>query len=459
MKLTNEEMAYKIASEVSKQNGCAYYVGGYVRDSILGIESKDIDIEVHGLEPDKIEMILDSLGSRIVIGESFGIYNLCGYNIDIALPRKEKQRGGKHTDFDISVDPYIGTYKACERRDFTINAMMKNILTGEIIDHFGGIDDIKNKVIRHVNDETFKEDALRVLRACQFASRFEYSIAPETKLICSQIDISQLSCERIFAELEKALLKSSKPSIFFELMREMNQLDVYFPELKALIGVIQSKKYHGEGDVWTHTMLVLDECAKFRDLTTSPIAFMLSGLVHDFGKAICTEVRDDGKITSYGHEIKGIPLVKDFLSRITNEKFIHRYATNMTKLHMRPNALAKLNAKIKSTNALFDESMAPKDLVYLSIADNYGRIVEGGIIDNSDFLFSRLKEYEDTMSLPYVSGDDLIKLGYTPNEHFKEYLDLAHKLRLNKTPKDDALKQVIQFIKYTERKKYGKEKM
>ena len=214
MRLTDMEMAKKIAEGADTLGGCAYFVGGYVRDLILGDVGKDIDIEVHGLTPDQLKGLLDSLGQRLDIGESFGIFGLRGYNLDIAMPRKESCRGRGHRDFDVFVDPHIGTLGAAKRRDFTINAMMQNVLTGEIIDHFGGREDLKNGIIRHVNTESFAEDPLRVLRGAQFAARFGFEIAEETKALCKHMDISTLPRERIMGETQKALLKADKPSIF-----------------------------------------------------------------------------------------------------------------------------------------------------------------------------------------------------------------------------------------------------
>ena len=164
MQISDVEMAKKLAEAVDRLGGCSYFVGGYVRDLIMGDAGKDIDIEIHGLTPDQLKCILDSLGQRLDIGESFGIFGLKGYSLDIAMPRKETCRGRGHRDFDVFVDPHIGTLGAAKRRDFTINAMMQNVLSGEIIDHFGGRDDLKSGIIRHVNDESFAEDPLRVLR-------------------------------------------------------------------------------------------------------------------------------------------------------------------------------------------------------------------------------------------------------------------------------------------------------
>ena len=189
--------AQKIAELAAEENGTVYYVGGCVRDRLLGRKTKDIDIEVHGISPGVLEEILDKLGNRMEIGESFGIYGLKGCTLDIAMPRKERAVGHGHRDFDVVVAPYIGTRKAAQRRDFTINAMMEDVRTGEIIDHFGGGDDLQNGVIRHVNEETFSEDPLRVLRAAQFAARFDFRLAEETMVLCRKIDLRPLSRESI----------------------------------------------------------------------------------------------------------------------------------------------------------------------------------------------------------------------------------------------------------------------
>ena len=315
----DRQMARRVAELVAAEGGHTYFVGGFVRDALLGRENKDVDIEVHGITPKCLEGILDSLGQRITIGESFGIFNLKGYSLDIAMPRKEEARGRGHKDFAIFVDPFIGTEGACRRRDFTFNALMQDVLTGEIVDHFGGQVDLKAGVLRHVNDTSFAEDPLRVLRAAQFAARFDFRVAEETVELCRRMDLKALPRERIWGELEKALLKAEKPSVFFEVLRQMDQLDFWFPELKSLIGVEQNPVYHAEGDVWVHTMMVLDQAAKLRERTAQPLWFMLGALTHDFGKAVCTE-QVKGAIHAYDHEIQGLPLAEAFLRRITNEQ-------------------------------------------------------------------------------------------------------------------------------------------
>lgn len=440
------QMARKIAEAAKAAGGCAYFVGGYVRDMLMGEVGKDIDIEVHGLTPDRLKAILDSLGQRLDIGESFGIFGLRGYEIDIAMPRKEECRGRGHRDFDVFVDPHIGTMGAARRRDFTVNAMMADVLSGEIIDHYGGRCDLENKIIRHVDEKSFAEDPLRVLRGCQFAARFEFEIAEETIALCRDMDISTLPRERIMGELEKALLKAARPSIFFEQLRRMDQLEVWFPELEALIGLPQNKKYHLEGDVWVHTMMVLDQAAKLREYTADPLAFMMSALCHDFGKAVATEVVN-GELHAYDHETKGLPIIENFLKRITGELALRKYVLNMAELHMKPNMMAAQGSSVKSTNRMLDQSVDPEGLLCLAIADGLGKISPRPYVSHNDFFRERLSIYKEYMSRPQVSGRDLIDSGLMPDKSFSDYLAYAHKLHLAGVEKDSALKQTLAYAR------------
>ena len=436
-------MAYRIAERAAEIGGRVYFIGGCVRDKLRHCETKDIDIEVHGLRPSELEAILDRLGERIAIGESFGIYNLKGCSLDIAMPRREENRGLGHRDFDVFVDPFIGTFKAAERRDFTVNALMENVLTGEIIDHFHGLEDLQAGVIRHINDATFREDPLRVLRGAQFAARFEYTIAEETIRLCSEMDLSALPKERVMGELEKALLKADRPSIFFESLRSMHQLSFWFPELEQTIGVEQDPRFHPEGDVWTHTMIVLDAAAAVREKAKDPLAFMLAALTHDLGKVITTEFVK-GAIHAYRHETEGQPLIKAFIKRLTAEKDLLRTVQNLTKLHMKPHMIAASRSAVKATNRMFDQASDPEGLLLLALADGLGKDdPKEGEQPEKDFLFERLEVYRETMKQPHVMGRDLIEAGLKPSERFTEYLAFAHKLRLAGVDKDTALRQTL----------------
>lgn len=432
----------RIAEKVHTAGGRVYYVGGFVRDRLLGTDSKDVDIEVHGIEPERLFELLKTIGEPLAFGESFGVFSLKGENIDIALPRKEHATGRGHRDFEISVDPFLGPEKAARRRDFTINSMMQDVLTGEIIDPFGGREDLEAGIIRHIDDSSFIEDPLRVLRAAQFASRYGFRLAEETAALCSKIDLSYLSRERVEEELKKALLKGGKPSVFFEVLRSLDQLDTWLPELKDCIGLEQDPVYHPEGDVWTHTMQVIDRGAQFRSEVSDAYSFMLLCLTHDLGKIATTETVN-GRIHAYRHETEGLPLIETFLRRLTNESRVIDYVLNMVPLHMKPNVTAYSGSSIKSTNRMFDAAASAKDLIYFSMADKPVMAGEDPFSGNPEFLFERLKIYEETMARPYVMGRDLIEAGLPPSEDFSELLSYAHKLRLAGVEKDAALKQVL----------------
>lgn len=447
----NLSMARELARLAAEQGGRAYYVGGFVRDALMHRENKDVDIEVHGISPQCLEEILDTLGQRMAIGEHFGIFGLKGYALDIAMPRKEALRGHGHKDFDIIVDPFIGTENAARRRDFTVNALMQDVLTGQILDHFGGEADLRSGILRHVNAASFAEDPLRVLRAAQFAARFGFCVAEETVALCRGMELLHLPRERVEGELKKALLKAPQPSVFFTVLRQMEQLDIWFPELKALIGVPQNPKFHAEGDVWNHTMLVLDEAAKLRSRAANPYWFMLCALTHDFGKAVCTE-ETGGVLHAYQHELLGLPIAEAFLRRITGETRCIEYVLNLVEFHMKPNTIAGAGSAEKVTTRLFDRSADPEGLICLALADDRGRITQAPATDHEAFLYERLAVFREVMSRPCVMGRDLIEAGLAPGKDFTELLAYAHKLRLAGISKDSALKQTLAYARSLSRK-------
>lgn len=441
MKASDEKKVKEIARKAAVAGGRAYYVGGFVRDRLLGLPTKDIDVEIHGIFPDQLREIVSSEGTVMEMGESFGIFSLKGTDIDIAMPRKETVTGRGHRDFDVSVDPFIGVEKAAARRDFTVNALMEDVLTGEVIDSFGGLNDLKEKVLRHVTDESFPEDPLRVLRLAQFSARFGFSVHEKTKELCKTIDLSSLSRERIEGEMKKALLKAEKPSVFFEVLREVDSLGFWFPEAEKLINLPQNPAFHPEGDVWVHTMQVLDRAAAFRDRVSEPFSFMLSALCHDLGKIEATK-EIDGVIHAYAHESLGQPIVKKFLTRITGDKSVLNYVLNMSLYHMKPGVMARAGSSQKSFNKLFDDSVCPSDLILLALSDE-GERNEGV----EEILLERLRIFNETMSRPFVQGKDLIEAGLTPEKSFSELLAYAHKLRLAGLNKEAALKQTLAFAR------------
>lgn len=458
--MDNYSMAIQIAKKVKEVGGIAYFVGGYVRDSILDIPNKDIDIEIHGIKPEILKNILSELGDIQTIGNAFGIYNLKGYDLDIALPRKERCIGTGHKDFEVYVDPYIGTHAAARRRDFTINALMKNILTGEIVDEFNGLNDLKNHIIRHVDSSTFREDSLRVLRACQFAARFNFKIASETINLCKTMDLSTMPKERIAGELSKALLKAKKPSVFFNSLYECEQTK-WFKEVYTLKGIKQDSEYHPEGDLYMHTMSVLDQAGGlFPTGIDNPdryLPFMLSALCHDFGKVNTTEINSKGRLCALNHEITGIPIANDFLGRIYNNKGFIKYVDNMIKYHMKAHSCFNNRSKTKTTNLMFDKLLYPKDFILLVYADSTGHDLDN--LDNrqfnmflekamteSGFLTDRYLDYGKRISESHITAEDLINIGLKPSPLFKIILDKAWDMHLKGIKKEHVLKQVADIL-------------
>ncbi len=447
----NVIMAQRVAQAVEQAGGKTYYVGGFVRDRLLGKENKDVDIEVHGIDVHTLESVLDGLGERLTMGASFGIMGLRHYELDIAMPRSERAIGRGHRDFEVIVDPFIGPERAARRRDFTINALMEDVLTGEVLDFFGGVQDLKRGRIRHVDPTTFVEDPLRVLRATQFAARFGFEVAPKTRELCATMDLAALPGERIFGELTKALLKAKRPSVFFEELRLMEQLGLWFPEAEALIGVAQHAAYHPEGDVWTHTMQVLDRTAELKGEAKYPLGILLAAVCHDFGKAAVSQ-EVNGVMHAYGHETEGVPLASRFITRITREQKLVSYVRNMVELHMRPNQLVANGSKAKSYMHLFDASVCPEDLLLLAKADHEGRVSANGLDVPEDYaatenrLRTMLAEYRRRMDQPYVTGKDLVEAGFAPGLAFGEALSHAHKLRLAGRPKEEQLASVAALL-------------
>ena len=378
-----ERIEQVIAKLVNETGGKTYYVGGFVRDLLLGIENKDVDIEVHGISNSKLLEILNKVGKPLSYGKSFGIYSLEGEDIDIAMPRIEKNTGDGHKDFDVYVNPYIDLNSAIKRRDFTINAIYKDVLTGELIDPFNGQKDLKNKVIRHIDSDTFVEDPLRVLRGAQFASRFEFDIAEETMKLCKGIDIKTLSKQRVEEELKKALLKSNKPSIFFKCLQDMNQLSYWFNDVNT--------KY-------------IDKANKYIENINNKYAYLLSSL--------CIDSSFD-------------------VSTITNEKEIIEYVDSMKN-----NIHQSFNNDYEINNLFFNLKDI-NDYIYLRITIN----------ESDNYLFDSYEKYKVLINKPYVMGKDLIELGYEPSIYFNEALKYATTLRLKGTDKNEALKLVDEYIK------------
>ncbi len=239
-------LATNIALDVEAKGGRAYFVGGYVRDKILGLENKDIDIEIHNIDPAVLEEILSKYSIADVsvepVGKSFGVYKIS--DLDIAFPRTEVKTGEGHKGFTVTPDPYLSLENSVQRRDLTMNAIMQDVITGEYIDPMHGMDDINHKIIRHVGSK-FTEDPLRVFRAARFAARFsDFTVDKATIELCKSIDVSTLPKERVFDETKKALM-SDKPGNYLDFLYKTDHLREFFPDFNTLTQIISLNMTEG----------------------------------------------------------------------------------------------------------------------------------------------------------------------------------------------------------------------
>ena len=431
-------------------------VGGCVRDYFLNIPVKDYDVEIFGIDCfEIIEKSLKKYGSVKLVGKSFGVLTLRvdEYDFDFALPRIEKKTGNTHQDFEVITNANLSFKEAAIRRDFTINAIGYDFSKKEFLDPFNGINDLRNKTIKHIDDDTFIEDSLRVYRAVGFASRFDFKIEEKTKVLCKQIvlndELKYLPKERIYEELKKLFLKSSKPSIGFELIRELGILK-YFPELEVLINCIQEPEYHPEGDVWIHTMMCLDEMARILKEENikdeyKKLYLFYAILCHDFGKPFCTK-EVNGKITSFKHENLGIEPTISFLSKLKNEKKFIEIVCSLVKNHLAPFQLYLAESSLKAIKRL-SLKVNIEDLCLVCLADCLGRDIsdKDKCPKATSWLLNSAKELniQNKAIAPLVQGRDLIALGYKPSKKFKDILDFAFDLQLDEHLEKDLIVQKV----------------
>jgi tRNA nucleotidyltransferase (CCA-adding enzyme) len=430
------DAAVAVARAVRDAGGRALIVGGWVRDRLMGGPSKDIDVEVFGIDPGPLKEILQAFGSVNIVGESFTVYKVAG--LDVSLPRRESKTGRGHRGFTVTGDPALPLTEAARRRDFTMNAIAWDPLTGEYEDPFGGRGDIERRLLRAVDPQTFGDDSLRVLRAIQFAARFEFTVDAETKVLCRSIPLDDLPAERIWGEMEKLLLRPQKPSLGFELALELGVIERLFPELNALVGCPQEPEWHPEGDVWVHTLLVIDEARKRIDDLGYPqqVAVMLGAVCHDLGKPGTTAFID-GRIRSIDHEDQGVPPATALLDRLNVHSLqgydVRREVLGMVANHLKPGMFCKAQPPVG--DGAFRRLAQKVDLELLARvarADCEGR---GGGFDCSamDWFVQRARELgvEHAPPDPFVKGRHLIALGVAPGPALGEVLREVYERQLD----------------------------
>ena len=413
-------------------------VGGGVRDWLLGQEPKDFDVEVAGVDFDTLHRTLAPFGATDVVGRSFGVIKVrsrSGAEYDFSLPRRESKTGSGHRGFAVAPDPELSDAEAAARRDFTVNAIAYDPFTHALIDPHGGQADLQ----------------ARVLRAFQLASRLDFTLAPETAVLCRSIvgSFGELPAERVWGEWEKWAAKSIKPSRGLTVLEETGWLQ-HFPEIAALRGTQQEPEWHPEGDVFTHTQLCLDALVEQREWRDSEPPrrkiLIFAVLAHDFGKPGTTERaerRGQLRWISPGHESAGGPIAEIFLRRIGAPVDLAAPVSALVVNH-----LAHHHGQTEFTNTSvrrLARRLAPAtidDLALVMRADHEGRppLRSPDSLARIEELQSKARalELENAAPRPLVLGRHLVALGRKPGPEFKPILDAAFEAQLDGAFADEA---------------------
>ena len=432
------DLCLSVVNSVKDAGGRALVVGGWVRDRLMGRPSKDVDLEVYGLSAEQLRRVLAAFGPVNAVGESFTVYKVA--DIDIALPRRESKTGRGHKGFEVHGDPDLSPREAARRRDFTINAIGWDPLTGDYVDPFDGRGDIDRRVLRAVDPVTFPEDSLRVLRAIQFAARFEFQLDPATEALCRGIPLDDLPAERIWGEMEKLLLQARRPSIGFALALRLEIIDRLFPEMRALVGCPQEPEWHPEGDVWVHTLMVIDEARTRIDDLAHPqqVAVMLGAVCHDLGKPPTTAFVD-GRIRSIDHEQAGVEPATALLDRLnvhTMDGFdVRKQVLGITAHHLKPGMFGM--SKTPVSDGAFRRLAQKVDLELLARVAKSDCMGRSGGFDCSamDWFLDRARQLgvQHAPPAPLVLGRHLLALGMKPGPRIGELLRAIYERQLDGT--------------------------
>ena len=433
-----------LSRAVRDAGGRALLVGGCVRDTMMNTQPKDWDLEVYQLAPAKLREILDEYGPVNVVGEAFTVYKL-GHELDVSLPRRERKAGRGHRGFVIEGDPSLTIKEATRRRDFTINAILLDPLSGEIIDPFSGRKDLEDGILRAVSADTFPEDSLRVLRAAQFAARFDFDIDDNTIALCRQIDITDLPAERIWGEIEKLLLDARRPSVGFKWLHRFGVLETLFPELASLMGVPQDPEWHPEGDVFVHTLLTIDQARELIDDLPYPkqVTVMVAAVAHDFGKKPTTEFLE-GRWRSRGHEEAGVEPTETFLKRLNIHTLdgydVRGQVLALVREHLKPGEFYKKRLEVGDGAFRRLARKCELDLLYrVAKADSLGRNAEWVPKEKwydaeaQEWFIERARELAITQAAPapILLGRHLMELGMEPGPRMGEITRAVYEMQMD----------------------------
>jgi tRNA nucleotidyltransferase (CCA-adding enzyme) len=434
----------RLLRALSEAGGRPYLVGGAVRDALLGLTVKDFDLEVYGLPAQRLLALLTRHATVDAVGQAFRVYKVSGLEgatgaVDVSLPRRDSKVGPGHRGIAVEGDPDLTIETASRRRDFTMNALFLDPFTGQLLDPHAGRRDLEARRLRAVDSSTFGEDPLRALRAVQLAARFELEVDPATAALCAAMPLAELPAERVFGEIEKLLLKARRPGRGFALIREWGMLEVVAPELLPLAETPQDPEWHPEGDVWTHTLQVLDEAAALLSDLERPraLAVMLGALAHDLGKPATTRL-EEGRVRSRGHEEAGLWPTISLLDR-WNVHTIGGYDVRAQVLalvahHLKPGQLYDERERVSDGAIRRLARKVEPDLLYrLAKADCLGRRPGRFEPVAMEWFRERVRQLDVAVRppAPILRGRDLIELGLAPGPEMGRVLRAVYERQLD----------------------------
>jgi len=445
--------AIAIARAVHDAGGRALIVGGWVRDRLMGRETKDVDVEVYRIPASELRGLLERLGRVEAVGESFQVYK--SNDVDVSLPRRESKAGRGHRGFEVHGDPFMSLEDAARRRDFTVNAIAWDPLNGEYLDPFDGRGDIDRRVLRVVDATTFGDDSLRVLRAIQFAARLGFTLDEQSRALCREIALDDLPAERVWGEIEKLLLAPA-PSVGFALAMDLGVIRKLFPEMLALAGCEQEPEWHPEGDVWVHTLQVIDRArTRLGSLNrAAQLAVMLGAVCHDFGKPATTAFVE-GRIRSIDHEDQGVAPTHAFLDRLNVHSIdgydVRAQVVGLVAQHLKPGMWFKVRDEVG--DGAFRRLAQKVDLellARLAKSDCEGR--QPGSFDCTamDWFLERARMLgvEHRPPPAILLGRHLLALGLRPGPRVGEILKKVYEQQLDGAVKtlDEAIEAAKQLL-------------
>jgi tRNA nucleotidyltransferase (CCA-adding enzyme) len=438
----------RLLASLREAGGRPYLVGGAVRDALLGLSLEDWDVEVFGLPAERLEGVLASAGRVDAVGQSFRVYKLSGVEgvagaLDVSLPRRDSKVGPGHRGIGVEGDPSLSVAEAARRRDFTINAMLLDPATGELDDPWGGRTDLEARQLRAVDASTFGDDPLRALRALQLAARFELQVDEATARLCASMSLGELPADRVFGEIEKLLLKARRPSLGLALAREWGMLEAIAPELVPMAATPQDPEWHPEGDVWTHTLQVVDEARALLEGLEHDrprqLAVMLGALCHDLGKPATTRF-EEGRFRSRGHEEAGLPPTTSLLDRwnvFTRQGYdVRAQVLALVAQHLKPGQLYDDRERVSDGAIRRLARRCEPDLLYrVSRADCLGRRPGRFEPVAMEWFLERVKALDVAVRppQPLLRGRDLLELGLEPGPLMGEVLRAVYEKQLDGT--------------------------